>query len=78
MKFRNGAWHWFDNVDAHIMRQMQEYRLAGSTLFLAVADREGRATSKPTSSNSASPPPPRRHPRPSRTPFAPLRRRPRL
>ena len=42
MKFRNGAWHWFDNVDAHIMRQVQEYRIEGSTLLLAVADREGR------------------------------------
>lgn len=42
MKFRNGAWHWFDNVDAHIMRQVQEYRIAGSTLYVAAADREGR------------------------------------
>jgi len=42
MKFRNGAWHWYDNVDAHTMRQVQEYRIEGSTLLVAAADREGR------------------------------------
>ena len=41
MKFRNGAWLWHDSVEPHIMRRAHEYRIEGSTLWLACVDREG-------------------------------------